>query len=168
MEKDKKISACQPKILDYNHRNKFEGVAKKWSFIDKFGYPFCRGRIFNHLEEDLGQYNDSKEVFASTGACLFVRTTHFFEIGGLDEDFLHIRKKSIFVGDLKIKDIKLFVEPKSLVYHVGGGTLNVGSPFKTHLNFRNNLYMLFKNLPLSSLFIMLIRLVFRWIDLLPS
>ena len=160
MEKDKKISACQPKILDYNHRNKFEYAGACGGFIDKFGYPFCRGRIFNHLEEDLGQYNDSKEVFWATGACLFVRTTHFFEIGGLDEDFFAHQEEIDLCWRLKNKGYKIFVEPKSLVYHVGGGTLNVGSPFKTHLNFRNNLYMLFKNLPLSSLFIiMTIRLV---------
>ena len=160
MEKDKKISACQPKILDYNHRNKFEYAGACGGFIDKFGYPFCRGRIFNHLEEDIGQYNDSKEVFWATGACLFVRTTHFFEIGGLDEDFFAHQEEIDLCWRLKNKGYKIFVEPKSLVYHVGGGTLNVGSPFKTHLNFRNNLYMLFKNLPLSSLFIIMpIRLV---------
>ena len=160
MEKDKKISACQPKILDYNHRNKFEYAGACGGFIDKFGYPFCRGRIFNHLEEDLGQYNDSKEVFWALEACLFVRTTHFFEIGGLDEDFFAHQEEIDLCWRLKNKGYKIFVEPKSLVYHVGGGTLNVGSPFKTHLNFRNNLYMLFKNLPLSSLFIIMpIRLV---------
>ena len=160
MEKDKKISACQPKILDYNHRNKFEYAGACGGFIDKLGYPFCRGRIFNHLEEDLGQYNDSKEVFWATGACLFVRSSHFFEIGGLDEDFFAHQEEIDLCWRLKNKGYKIFVEPKSLVYHVGGGTLNVVSPLKTHLNFRNNLYMLFKNLPLSSLFIIMpIRLV---------
>ena len=160
MEKDKKISACQPKILDYNQRNKFEYAGASGGFIDKLGYPFCRGRIFNHLEEDLGQYNDSKEVFWATGACLFVRSSHFFEIGGLDEDFFAHQEEIDLCWRLKNKGYKIFVEPKSQVYHVGGGTLNVGSPFKTHLNFRNNLYMLFKNLPLSSLFIIMpIRLV---------
>ena len=160
MEKDKKISACQPKILDYNQRNKFEYAGASGGFIDKLGYPFCRGRIFNHLEEDLGQYNDSKEVFWATGACLFVRSSHFFEIGGLDEDFFAHQEEIDLCWRLKNKGYKIFVEPKSVVYHVGGGTLKVGSPFKTYLNFRNNLYMLFKNLPVSHLFTIIpIRLI---------
>ena len=116
--------------------------------------------MLHHLEEDLGQYNDSKEVFWATGACMFVRSSHFSEIGGLDEDFFAHQEEIDLCWRLKNKGYKIFVEPKSLVYHVGGGTLNVVSPLKTHLIFRNNLYMLFKNLPLSSLFIIMpIRLV---------
>ena len=160
MDSDKTISSCQPKILDYNNKNKFEYAGASGGFIDKFGYPFCRGRIFDDLEEDKEQYNDAKEVFWATGACLFVRASHFWEVGGLDEDFFAHQEEIDLCWRLKNKGYKVFVEPKSEVYHVGGGTLNVGSPFKTHLNFRNNLYMLFKNLPLSSLFIIIpIRLV---------
>ena len=160
MEKDQSIAACQPKILDYNNKNKFEYAGASGGFIDKFGYPFCRGRMFDDLEEDKEQYNDVTEVFWATGACLFVRASHFFEAGELDEDFFAHQEEIDLCWRLKNKGYKIMVEPKSEVYHVGGGTLNVGSPFKTHLNFRNNLYMLFKNLPLSSLFIIIpIRLV---------
>jgi GT2 family glycosyltransferase len=160
MDSDKTISACQPKILDYNNKSKFEYAGASGGYIDKFGYPFCRGRIFDELEEDKGQYNDAIEVFWATGACLFVRSSQFLEIGGLDEDFFAHQEEIDLCWRLKNKGYKIMVEPKSEVYHVGGGTLNVGSPFKTHLNFRNNLYMLFKNLPLSSLFTIIpVRLV---------
>ena len=160
MDSDKTISACQPKILDYNNKSKFEYAGASGGYIDKFGYPFCRGRIFDELEEDKGQYNDAIEVFWATGACLFVRSSHFREVGGLDEDFFAHQEEIDLCWRLKNKGYKIMVEPKSEVYHVGGGTLNVGSPFKTHLNFRNNLYMLFKNLPLSSLFTIIpVRLV---------
>lgn len=150
-EKDEKLAACQPKILDYNNKNRFEYAGASGGFMDRHGYPFCRGRIFDTLEEDNGQYNDAIEVFWATGACLFVRSSHFWEVGGLDEDFFAHQEEIDLCWRLKNKGYKIMVEPKSVVYHVGGGTLNVGSPFKTHLNFRNNLYMLFKNLPLSYL-----------------
>ena len=160
MDSDKTISACQPKLLDYTNRNKFEYAGGSGGYIDKLGYPFCRGRIFDFLEEDKGQYNDTTEVFWATGACLFVRSSHFWEVGGLDSDFFAHQEEIDLCWRLKNKGYKIMVEPKSVVYHVGGGTLQVGSPFKTYLNFRNNLYMLFKNLPLSSLFIIIpIRLV---------
>jgi len=160
MDSDKNISACQPKILDYNNKNKFEYAGGSGGYIDKFGYPFCRGRIFNFLEEDKGQYNDSTEIFWATGACLFLRSSHFWETGGLDEDFFSHQEEIDLCWRLKNKGHKIMVNPKSAVYHVGGGTLKVGSPFKTYLNFRNNLYMLFKNLTISSLFIVIpIRLI---------
>jgi GT2 family glycosyltransferase len=160
MDSDKKIAACQPKVLDYNNRSKFEYAGASGGFIDNLGYPFCRGRIFDDLEEDKGQYNDAIEVFWATGACLFVRAAHFNEVGGLDEDFFAHQEEIDLCWRLKNKGYKIMVQPKSVVYHVGGGTLNAGSPFKTHLNFRNNLFMLFKNLPTSSLFITIpIRLV---------
>tara|TARA_B100001287_G_scaffold200192_1_gene169614 strand:+ start:1193 stop:2209 length:1017 start_codon:yes stop_codon:yes gene_type:complete len=160
MEKDKKISACQPKILDYNNKKKFEYAGACGGFIDKLGYPFCRGRIFNHLEKDSGQYNDSIEIFWATGACIFLRSSHFFEIGGLDEDFFAHQEEIDLCWRFKNKGYKIFVETKSVVYHVGGGTLNVGSPLKTYLNFRNSLYMLFKNLPIIHLFTVIpIRLI---------
>ena len=152
MDSDKKIAACQPKVLDYNNRSKFEYAGASGGFIDNLGYPFCRGRIFDDLEQDKGQYNDAVEVFWATGACLFVRSTHFWELGGLDEDFFAHQEEIDLCWRLKNKGYKIMVQPKSVVYHVGGGTLNAGSPFKTHLNFRNNLFMLFKNLPISSLF----------------
>ncbi|MDG2059369.1 MAG: glycosyltransferase family 2 protein [Flavobacteriales bacterium] len=152
MDSDKQIASCQPKILNYNSKTKFEYAGASGGFIDNLGYPFCRGRIFDDLEQDKGQYNDAVEVFWATGACLFVRSTHFWELGGLDEDFFAHQEEIDLCWRLKNKGYKIMVQPKSVVYHVGGGTLNAGSPFKTHLNFRNNLFMLFKNLPITSLF----------------
>jgi len=155
MDSDKKIAACQPKILDYNNKANFEYAGASGGFIDNLGYLFCRGRIFDDLEQDKGQYNDAIEVFWATGACLFVRATHFNEIGGLDEDFFAHQEEIDLCWRMKNKGYKIMVEPKSVVYHVGGGTLDTGSPLKTHLNFRNNLKMLFKNLPLPSLFLVI-------------
>jgi len=160
MDSDKKIAACQPKLLDYNKRNTFEYAGASGGFIDNLGYPFCRGRIFDDLEQDRGQYNDAIEVFWATGACLIVRASLFNEIDGLDEDFFAHQEEIDLCWRLKNKGYKIMVQPKSVVYHVGGGTLNAGSPFKTYLNFRNNLFMLFKNLPTSALFTIIpIRLV---------
>ena len=152
MDSDKKIAACQPKLLDYNNKTKFEYAGASGGFIDNLGYPYCRGRIFDDLEQDRGQYNDAIEVFWATGACFFVRASHFNVIGGLDEDFFAHQEEIDLCWRLKNKGYKIMVQPKSVVFHVGGGTLNAGSPFKTHLNFRNNLFMLFKNLPTSALF----------------
>ena len=152
MEKDKTVSACQPKVLAYKNKTKFEHAGASGGYLDKNGYPFCRGRIFDDVEEDKGQYNDAIEVFWATGACLFVRASHYNEVGGLDEDFFAHQEEIDLCWRLKNKGYKVMVQPKSVVYHVGGGTLNAGSPFKTHLNFRNNLYTLFKNLPDYYLF----------------
>ena len=153
MDSDKKIAACQPKVLDYNNRSKFEYAGASGGFIDNLGYPFCRGRIFDDIEQDKGQYNNAIEVFWATGACLFVRASHYDEVGGLDEDFFAHQEEIDLCWRLKNKGYKIMVQPKSVIYHVGGGTLNAGSPFKSHLNFRNNLFMLFKNLPTYYLFI---------------
>ena len=160
MDADKQIAACQPKVLDYNNRSKFEYAGASGGFIDNLGYPFCRGRVFDNLEEDKGQYNDAIEVFWATGACLFVRAEHYNEVSGLDEDFFAHQEEIDLCWRLKNKGYKIMVEPESVVFHVGGGTLNADAPFKTLLNFRNNLYMLFKNLPISFLFVVIpIRLV---------
>ena len=155
MDADLNIAACQPKLLDYNNRNMFEYAGASGGFIDNLGYPFCRGRLFNSLEEDKGQYNDAIEVFWATGACLCVRATCFNEMNGLDEDFFAHQEEIDLCWRLNNQGYKIMVQPKSVVYHVGGGTLNSGSPFKTHLNFRNNLKMLFKNLPLPYLFVVI-------------
>ena len=161
MNTDLNIAACQPKLLDYNNKNMFEYAGASGGFIDNLGYPFCRGRIFDSIEQDKGQYNDAIEVFWATGACLFVRASHFNKIGGLDEDFFAHQEEIDLCWRLKNKGYKIMVQPKSVVYHVGGGTLNAGSAFKTHLNFRNNLFMLFKNLPTFCLFTIIpTRLVF--------
>tara|TARA_B100001758_G_scaffold247807_1_gene267417 strand:+ start:32 stop:1054 length:1023 start_codon:yes stop_codon:yes gene_type:complete len=152
MDRDKNIAACQPKIIDYNNRKRFEYAGASGGYIDNLGYPFCRGRIFNHLEEDKGQYNDLKEVFWATGACLFLRSDAFWAVGGFDASFFAHQEEIDLCWRMKNNGFKIMVQPQSIVYHVGGGTLNSGSSFKTYLNFRNNLYMLFKNLPAYYLF----------------
>ncbi len=155
MDSDRNIAACQPKLLDYNNRRRFEYAGASGGFIDNLGYPFCRGRVFDYIEEDKGQYNDAIEVFWASGACLFVRSLYFNEIDGLDEDFFAHQEEIDMCWRLKNKGYKVMVEPTSVVYHVGGATLNANSPFKTHLNFRNNLCMLFKNLSLPYLFLII-------------
>jgi len=159
MEKDNNIAACQPKILDFNKKNRFEYAGACGGYLDIFCYPFCRGRIFNDIEEDYDQYNNSQEVFWSTGACLFIRSDAFWLIGGFDEDFFAHQEEIDLCWRLKNNGYKIMVEPKSKVYHVGGGTLNADSSYKTYLNFRNNLFMIIKNMKLTSiLFIIPIRL----------
>ena len=145
LDSNKQIAACQPKILDYNHKTKFEYAGASGGFIDKYGYPFCRGRIFNVLEEDKGQYNSSEEVFWATGACMFVRAEAFWKVGGFDDDYFAHMEEIDLCWRMKNVGYHIYVEPKSCVYHVGGGTLNKLSPRKTFLNFRNNLITLTKN-----------------------
>ena len=152
MENDLRIAACQPKILDYNNKNIFEYAGASGGFIDSLGYPFCRGRIFQILERDYGQYNDATEIFWATGACLLIKSDYYNEVNGLDEDFFAHQEEIDLCWRLKNKNLKIMVEPKSTVYHIGGGTLNASSPTKTYLNFRNNLFMLLKNLPIDQVF----------------
>lgn len=152
MKKNKKIAACQPKLLDFKERALFEYAGASGGFIDTYGYPFCRGRIFNSLEKDSDQYNDSTEVFWATGACLFVNANAFWEVGGLDEDYFAHMEEIDLCWRLKNVGYSIYVEPASVVYHVGGGTLNKLSSRKTFLNFRNNLITLTKNHPANILF----------------
>ena len=158
MEENSNISACQPKILDYNNKDSFEYAGASGGYIDNLGYPFTRGRIFDSIESDNNQYDDVKEIFWASGACLFVRAEHFNEVNGFDNDFFAHQEEIDLCWRLKIKGHQVMVHPRSVVYHVGGGTLNDSSPFKTYLNFRNNLFMLIKNLNFLSL---LITLYFR-------
>jgi GT2 family glycosyltransferase len=146
MEKDKSIAACQPKIKKYDEKTHFEYAGACGGFIDKYGYPYCRGRIFDNLEEDKGQYDNPIEVFWASGACLFLRSTAFYEVGGFDWDFFAHMEEIDLCWKLKNKGYKIMCIPQSTVYHVGGGTLKNGSYFKTYLNYRNNLLMLYKNL----------------------
>ena len=155
MHSDESISACQPKILDFNNKNKFEYAGASGGMIDFLGYPFCRGRIFDDIEDDINQYDDKREIFWATGACLFIKANHFKKVNGFDSDFFAHQEEIDLCWRLKNIGYKIMVEPKSVVYHVGGGTLNHSSPYKTYLNFRNNLFMLFKNLPFQSLFIII-------------
>jgi len=158
MEENSNISACQPKILDYNNKDSFEYAGASGGYIDNLGYPFTRGRIFEEIESDNNQYDDIKEIFWASGACFFVRSEHFNEVNGFDSDFFAHQEEIDLCWRLKNKGYQVMVHPHSVVYHVGGGTLNDSSPFKTYLNFRNNLFMLTKNLKFFSL---LITLYFR-------
>ena len=160
MDADKTIGACQPKILAYHDKESFEYAGAAGGFIDKHGYPFCRGRVFQVLEKDHGQYNDATEVFWATGACMFVRSEVYHQMGGLDEDFFAHMEEIDFCWRLKNHDYKVMVCPKSVVYHIGGGTLPKSSARKTYLNFRNNFSLLYKNLPSNRLFkVLALRLV---------
>jgi GT2 family glycosyltransferase len=150
MESDKTIAACQPKLLALHQRDEFEYAGASGGYIDKWGYPFCRGRIFGHLEKDNGQYDDPEEVFWASGAAMFVRSKAFWEAGGLDEDFFAHMEEIDLCWRFKNMGYKIMVQPQSTVYHVGGGTLPKNSPRKTYLNFRNNFYLLYKNLPKES------------------
>ena len=156
MDSNLKIAACQPKILDYTNRTKFEYAGAAGGFIDKYGYPFCRGRIFNVLEEDKKQYNTAKEVFWATGACMFVRAEAFWKVGGFDDDYFAHMEEIDVCWRMKNIGYQIYVEPQSVIYHVGGGTLNKLSPRKTFLNFRNNLITLTKNAAPRFLFFKII------------
>lgn len=160
MESNPEIAAVQPKILSYHQKTQFEYAGAAGGFIDKYGYPFCRGRIFNEVEADTGQYDQTTEIFWATGACMFVRTSQFRDAGGFDADFWAHMEEIDLCWRLKNRGYKIVFTPESIVYHVGGGTLAYDNPKKLFLNFRNNLWLLFKNLPgnqlLSILFIRMI------------
>lgn len=160
-EDDERVAACQPKILQYNRKDHFEYAGAAGGYIDRFGFPFCRGRMFDQVEEDNGQYDNQREVFWATGACMFIRSSVYKEFGGLDDDFFAHMEEIDFCWRVQRAGYKVMVEPASMVYHVGGGTLSKSNPWKTFLNFRNGLELLAKNLPKSSLFpILFIRMVF--------
>ncbi len=159
MEQDENIAAAQPKILSYHQRDRFEYAGAAGGFIDTYGYPFCRGRIFETLEKDEGQYDDICEIFWATGAAMFVRSKVYWELGGLDESFFAHQEEIDFCWRAKIKGYKIMYNGYSQVYHIGGGTLPKRSSRKTYLNIRNNLTMLYKNLPDGPLHrILLLRL----------
>lgn len=139
------VAACQPKILSFHNSKYFEHAGAAGGYLDYDGYPFCKGRIFNIAEEDLGQYNKSSEVFWATGACLFIKSELFHLMGGFDEDFFAHMEEIDLCWRLKNRGYQIMYQPQSSVLHVGGGTLSIYSPFKLYLNFRNNLYLLLKN-----------------------
>lgn len=151
MEADENIAAVQPKILSYINRTHFEYAGAAGGFIDKYGYPFCRGRIFDEVEEDLGQYDTITDVFWATGACIFVRGNLFHEVGGFDADFWAHMEEIDLCWRFKNRGYRIVYTPESQVYHVGGGTLAYDNPRKLFLNFRNNLWLLYKNLPANQL-----------------
>jgi GT2 family glycosyltransferase len=146
-EDDEKLAAIQPKIKDLNQQDHFEYAGASGGFIDYLGYPFCRGRLFYKLEEDQKQYEDFKEVFWATGACLMVRKSAFIEAKGFNEKLFAHMEEIDLCWRMHNYGYKVACEPKSTVYHLGGGTLNKLSPRKTFLNFRNSLIILLLNLP---------------------
>jgi GT2 family glycosyltransferase len=150
LEQDKMHAACQPKLLSYNNKNLFEYAGAAGGWLDNFGYPFARGRIFDICEEDKGQYDSIEKVFWVTGAAMVVRSEVFNEMKGFDEYFFAHQEEIDLCWRMQLAGYKLFACPSSVVYHVGGGTLPRGNSLKTYLNFRNNQIMLYKNLPWSQ------------------
>lgn len=155
MESDYSIGAIQPKILSLNHPSYFEYAGAAGGFIDKFGYPFCRGRILQEVEKDLGQYDDCLNVSWASGACMMVRSSVWQACGGFDDDFWAHMEEIDLCWRMHHLGFSVKFCPNSIVYHLGGGTLNYNHPMKIYLNFRNNLYLLFKNLPLGQLLLVL-------------
>jgi GT2 family glycosyltransferase len=151
MATDKLIASCQPKIRSFHQKTHFEYAGAAGGYIDWLGYPFCRGRVFDSYEEDLGQYDDSKEIFWATGACMFVRAEVFHEMGGFDANFFAHMEEIDLCWRMKNAGYKIFYCSDSVVFHVGGGTLHKSNPRKTFLNYRNGLAMLYKNLPTTKL-----------------
>ena len=151
-QKNQEIAAIQPKILSYDKKNYFEFAGAGGGLIDNLGYPYCRGRVFDDLEEDKGQYDDEMEIFWASGCCFFIRKSDFWLIGGFDERFFAHQEEIDLCWRLINLGKKIFYTGKSTIYHVGGGTLNKQNPRKTFLNIRNNLSMLVKNLPFEALF----------------
>lgn len=147
MDAHPEAAACQPKIKAYNDKSRFEYAGACGGYLDKYGFPFCRGRILGNTEIDHGQYDTEAEVFWATGACLFIRSADYWAAGGLDDDFFAHMEEIDLCWRLKSRGRKIYCIPQSTIYHVGGGTLKVDNPHKTYLNFRNNLLMLYKNLP---------------------
>ncbi|MFC0318986.1 MULTISPECIES: glycosyltransferase family 2 protein [Olivibacter] len=162
MEADSKIGAAQPKILSFYDKKKFEHAGAAGGFIDYLGYPFCAGRILEKTEVDQGQYNHPKEIFWASGAAFFIKRDAWRKAKGFDKDFFAHMEEIDLCWRLKLFGYSIYYCPKSAVYHVGGGTLSKENPFKTYLNFRNNLVMLQKNLPLmQAIFVIFIRF---WLD----
>ncbi len=154
------LAIAQPKILDLNKPTYFEYAGAAGGFIDKLGYPFCRGRIFQALEKDLGQYNDIKEVFWATGACMFIRSAVFKELQGFDDDYFAHQEEIDLCWRAKNNGHAVYYVGHSEVFHMGGFTLENSNPHKTFLNFRNSLYTITKNLPAKSAYpILFFRLV---------
>jgi len=151
LEENPEIAASQPKILNYNKKEYFEYAGAAGGYLDILGYPFCRGRLFNSIEKDTDQYNDSREVFWASGACLIIRSSIFRELGGFDEDFFAHMEEIDLCWRIQNCGKKVYYCAESKIFHMGGGTLESGNPKKTFLNFRNGLFLLVKNLPVNQL-----------------
>lgn len=151
LDSDKNIACVQPKIKAQLNKEYFEYAGAAGGYLDIYGYPFCRGRMLHLVEEDSGQYDTPADILWATGACLFIRTSIYKEEGGLDAKFFAHQEEVDMCWRLRCRGYRLVCNPQSVVYHVGGATLSVESPRKTFLNFRNNLLMLYKNLPENRL-----------------
>ena len=151
MDAHEEVAACQPKLLSMVEPDKFEYAGAAGGYLDKYGYPFCRGRIFDSVEPDGGQYDQNANILWATGACLMVRSNDYWQAGGLDARFFAHNEEIDFCWRLRLQGKKIYCITDSVVYHLGGGTLPKGNPMKTFLNFRNNLTMLYKNLPEKEL-----------------
>jgi GT2 family glycosyltransferase len=150
LETDTSIAACQPKILSYNNKKIFEYAGAAGGWLDKYGYPFAKGRIFDICEEDNGQYDQSEPIFWASGAALFIRSSVFHQMNGFDEYFFAHQEEIDLCWRIQLAGYKIYSCPSSVVYHVGGGTLPRGNSLKTYLNFRNNRIMMSKNLPFAK------------------
>ena len=167
LEQDSSIAAVQPKILSYNDKESFEYAGAAGGFVDALGYPFCRGRIFNSIEKDEGQYNDQVPIFWATGACLVVRSELYKKMGGLDEDFFAHMEEIDLCWKLNRAGYKIYYQGQSKIYHVGGGTLDVSNPKKTYLNFRNGLSLVFRHFSTAELIYKLpIRILLDWVAII--
>ena len=151
MDKNNDVAVCQPKLLDYKNKAFFEYAGAAGGFIDRYGYPYCRGRMFDTVEMDSGQYDEVCSLFWATGAAFMVRSKDYWAVGGLDGRFFAHMEEVDLCWRLKARGSEICCIPESAVYHVGGATLDKNNPRKTFLNFRNNLLMLYKNLPENEL-----------------
>lgn len=164
MESHPEAAACQPKLRAIKDRESFEYAGAAGGFIDKYGYPFCRGRIFETVEKDHGQYDRNMEILWATGACMMVRSKDYWDAGGLDGRFFAHNEEIDLCWRIRLLGRKIYCITDSVAFHLGGGTLPKGNPRKTFLNFRNNLTMLYKNLPDSELHhVMRIRFFLDWL-----
>lgn len=164
MDQHDDVAACQPKLRALMDRGSFEYAGAAGGFIDRYGYPFCRGRIFDVVEKDNGQYDENREIFWATGACMMVRSKDYWDAGGLDGRFFAHNEEIDLCWRLRLFGKKIYCIGASTAYHLGGGTLPKGNPRKTFLNFRNNLTMLYKNLPDAELkHVMRVRCVLDWV-----
>ena len=167
LESRENVVACMPKIRSDVRKEYFEYAGAAGGFMDKYGYAFCRGRLFDHIEKDYGQYDQPIEIFWATGACLCIDSKVFKEAGGFDERFFAHMEEIDLCWRLQNAGYRIMVNPQSLVYHYGGGALPPENPYKTYLNFRNNLLMLFKNLNTTQLFTVFpVRIILDWLSVI--
>ena len=164
MDAHPQVAACQPKLMAYHEKESFEYAGAMGGYIDRYGYPYCRGRIFDTVEKDCHQYDADVSLLWATGACLMVRLPIYKEVGGLDGRFFAHMEEIDLCWRMRCRGYEVRSVASSVVYHVGGATLNAGNPRKTFLNFRNNLLMLYKNLPAGELRnVMLVRGVLDYV-----